>query len=394
MKSTGMSIIPSRACLVFTVLLIESALQLVCAQADTERLKVALVANQAHLDSFPWYKCRYTLTKCEAKSEAAALRGEYKNTRSCEYVLVVDRSKLKFQTVGVLKAPSGKNATRDQTGKLGVSVDFIPNCDLRFNDYSMRYFSWFKNAHVRAYDPPEHDKLAPLSMSYGEHPRHAPANLYLRGEGINPKITGRGEIVMDGKPVVHVHGQAQSFDVEYYFDPSRGSLPLKVVCHNEPPWSAQKFDSVRYLIEAKPCTQGRWFPMRWILLWIYPGRSAVEVQEIRVTELDVDNRPTAKDFAVVIPAGTEIVQELKDAKGAPVAFQLRQEEVVSLEDLPRLAKMLEEKANNPLMDTAIVRPGKFDWVTWMLFAGGAVSLGGAIFIYRKARKNRWWPHAT
>jgi hypothetical protein len=353
--------------------------------ADPAVLKAALVANQASLDAFPTYKCRFTWTKAIAKSEQAALRREYEGATSCDYILVVDGGKEKFQALTPSKIPSPKGAAREKDGKAAVSVDFMPACDLRLREHSLRYIRNFQQATVAKGRPEDPSGPSPLTLICGGAKRaYSPAKNFLSGHTQNPAtLTGEGESILEDSPVVHVRAQAKSIDYEYYFDVRRGYWPLKFVQHLEPPWAGEKHDHVIHLVKAQECGRQRWFPMTWVEVSIYPKRSSVLVSELNVTELDVDNKPSDEDFSILLPAGTAIDEDSHAPGQAPRSFRLRQQEKITPDDIPRLAKMLNVVAQQPLMDTAVHSPPPFPWVKWSLFGGGCLALALAVVVYRR-----------
>src|SRR5436190_15622424 len=62
--------------------------------------QTAVLACQANLDSFKYYKCRYVVTKANAESVTKALKGEYFNVRKYENIVVVDGDHAKTEYVG------------------------------------------------------------------------------------------------------------------------------------------------------------------------------------------------------------------------------------------------------------------------------------------------------
>ncbi|MCI0740753.1 MAG: hypothetical protein L0Y72_17015 [Gemmataceae bacterium] len=357
--------------------------------ANTQVLKAALIANQANLDGLPTYKCRYTLTKATAESQAAALRGQYNNVRACESILVVDRGKEKYQALADGKLPPAEQAVKGPDGKMSVSVDFIPICDLRLNDQMLSYFGPFQNASVQTSKSPPLSELTPLTMMcIGQGLRTSPAAMFLNGRAREPAVFGRGQMELDGHVVVHVRAKAISIDDEYYFDPSQGYLPLKMVQHCEPPWSGEKHDVILHLLSAKECSRSRWFPMKWLQIHVYPNRAAVELVELRVTEFEPDKKPTDEDFSIVLPAGTLIQGESENARVPRKSFRLRQQEKVTPDDIPRLAEMLDNVGKVPLMDTAIARPGLLARAKWPLIGAAVALLAVAAFIYLRPGQGR------
>jgi len=329
------------------------------AQDQLALFRAALLANRANLEAFPTYKCRFTWTRATAANEKAALRREYKNVRSCDFVLVVDGGKQKFQALAPPMLPSMKQAVREKDGRLSVSVDFIPICDLNLGDRSLGYFRPFQEATVatdRRIYPAAPTPLGMCCLLQG--PDKPPAKVFLEEERNQTILSGKGEMLLEQQVVVHTRGVFPSVDYEYYFDVSKGYLPLKAVRHVEPPWAGEKFDLILHVLQAKECSNQRWFPMTLLQIDVTPGKPLVDISELRVTELDVDRKPTDEDFAITIDAGTMIKLETRDTHKAPPFFYLKQQEKVTPEDIPRLARMLENVVSQPLMDTAVQSPGQ------------------------------------
>jgi hypothetical protein len=365
--------------------------------ADPGLLKAALVANQASLDAFPTYKCRFTWTKAAAKSEQAALRGEYEGATSCDFMIVADGGKHKFQALTPSAPRAPQKPIREKDGRYAVSHDFIPICDLKFKDQSLRYFRPFQQATVATGRPEDPGAPSPLDLiCSGSKSSRSPAKLFLHGQSQNPVISGDGHELLDGCPIIHVRGRAVSIDHEYYFDPSRGYWPLKFVSHCEPPWAGEKQDIVVHLVKAQQCSRQRWFPMMWLQLTIFPKRGSVLVSELRVTELDVDNKPSDEDFSVVLDAGTS-VETLPQGVEAPHSFRLRQPEKITPDDIPRLAGMLAtvaevpSRATRPLTDTAVHSSRPFAWLKWSLIGSGCLVFVVAVLVYRRREVARVSP---
>jgi hypothetical protein len=122
-------------------------------------VKAAAVACEANLASFHSYKCRFTITKAKAASLAKALGGELSSARKCEFLLVVDRGQMKFESFAPKKFEvprdrgHGERQGRDrrvQGSMAAINVDFIPFADLELRESGMSYSALMGTAYVHS----------------------------------------------------------------------------------------------------------------------------------------------------------------------------------------------------------------------------------------------------
>lgn len=196
-----------------------------------------------------------------------------------------------------------------------------------------------------------------------------------------PRCAGLEEL--EGAPsiVLEVTSKEPGNQIRYWLDPAHGHLPVKAVATHE---GKPRLET--RLTHIRECSNQRWFPERSITVFppVRIGAPRV-VCELTVLELDADRRPDAAEFVLTIPRGTQV----QDQANLGTFFHLKQEEKIGLDELPAIATMLDRAPSNPLMDTAIPRPGPYRWLyrgAW-LTAGIALLLGGAwLFLRRRFRR--------
>jgi len=375
--------------LVTTVFLVAwFTMETASAQADDplSMAKAAILAHQANLHGFPTYKCRFASTRALADSSQEALRGKYDNARQCDFLLVLDGDKEKYEcyATGEVKPPKKADGLRGpmESG----SVDFIPIANLRLGDQALHYFSPWRSADICVKGTYRANVIdSPLFMEFmGPRQVFAPVTLLQQCDTGDMLLTAEGLTVLDEQPVVHARltsKLSKSLNYEYYFDVRRGYLPLRVVRRVYPPETAQQYDRVTYLLDAKECSKGRWFPMHTVTVFVQPTQKRVDITEIRVKELDVENKPTTEDFTLELPAGTKIERPNEDPEYR--SFRLRRNERITPDDIPRLLRMLDAVGSVPLMDTSVRRDSINNLTNWSLMGGGLVVCCASVYMYRR-----------
>jgi hypothetical protein len=151
---------------------------------------------------------------------------------------------------------------------------------------------------------------------------------------------------------------------EYFFVPAKGYLLSKYVTHQID--GPMKMDRLHLCTEMRSVSDGRWFPGRIIKLWKQPQNATWTVNDIEITDLNVDDPPDPKHFEIELPAGTSVT----DPRDHKRTFVTKQVERVGLNDLRGMYDMTQKSdatARVP-MDTAISRTtGSFLW--WWAAAG-------------------------
>lgn len=144
----------------------------------------------------------------------------------------------------------------------------------------------------------------------GENDSGSPANLILRAselgkEGAMYEYTESVEVAGQKLTEVKIHYHNSGLQLTYLLDGKRGFLPTQMKITD----TAKRLTvASAYLLEAKECTGGRWFPMRWVSL-AHPGNkseSRFAVTDCKVTDLDVDRKPLLSSFVVQVPKGARV----------------------------------------------------------------------------------------
>jgi hypothetical protein len=164
---------------------------------------------------------------------------------------------------------------------------------------------------------------------------------------------------------------AKDQTVNYTVDLTRGSLPTRIDL-----LYAKGAEGASYTVvpQIRACSKSRWFPERIVtFLKQTPTQSPCLVNDFRVTELDVDRRPSKEAFTIELPAGTT-VNQFDDSRKY---FKTRQPERVGPEHLSRIEQLTEKVPQEPQTDTTIVVPRQYTWIWYAV--GGIILLAGAYF---------------
>jgi hypothetical protein len=223
----------------------------------------------------------------------------------------------------------------------------------------------------------------PLDMFFvGWQNRRGPNVLLKQAAEYDFSVVGFEEVL--GRPVVTVRfdqrkqaeapKRFEAISRTFAFDPSRGHLPIRMQL-----FARGKHYSTVFVTQVRECANKRWFPERTIE--VSKEEDVYLFREMLLLELDADQRPKHEEFSFTIPAGTSVVEFGGDMKKF---FRLKQDEKISVDDLPTLFKMLENKKANPLMNTALSEHRPSWWYRWLLGGVGlAVTLAGTLFLVRR-----------
>lgn len=356
------------------------------AAAETDA-RAAIVANSANYDSFRYYKCRFRTTKGEALSVADALAGNLQNVSSWDSRVAVDGDREACE--GFAPPPDPKKGIPIKDGgkmvySPGDSSRYVSN-----GPQQLRYLLPFQGASLTSIaKQPYYYNTTPLNLlSLGHRNVFGPAALLTQPERYVFTFVGAEEVL--GRPVLTVRFDDRqivrfpegdtSFANTFSLDGSQGCIPVRMIGLRN-----GKIRSEIYVTEVAACKRGQWFPLRVVRIdtpTLAP--TPFGVTELRVTELDADHRPDARDLSVPLPAGTGIWE--RDTPWH--AFRLKQDEAVGPDDLPKLFAMLEKVDKQPLMDTAIPRTSPYRWLGWSIGIGVALAACvGVAFWIRRGRK--------
>lgn len=356
--------------------------------------KAAIAGCVANIESFTFYECRYRNTKAQARSVEAAIRGDYLNANFSDNRLVIDGDRDLYE--GFAPPPDPKQAKPIPGKKGGLMVASSGFSDRYLSDgkKEMNYSPGLRSINLFSMESTKRGiTITPLGMIFGGHRISSGPKVWLnQPERFAFSVDGFQEV--DGRPVITVQFKdknifrpgsepAIEFSYTYSFDPARGHLPLR----KQMLWNG-KPKSQTFVTHIRECSKQRWFPERYVIVDT-PDKDGAPygVREIKLLELDADHRPDKSEFFVNVPAGTQVLAF--DKRDGRHFFNLKQDEKIHIDDIPKLFEMCEQAANTPLMDTAVPHNSTAVWVRWAVGIAGLILVsGGAYFLVRRFRLKR------
>jgi len=350
-----------------------------------------LLACEANLDSFKSFKCRFTITKAQAVNLRAALAGDWSNPSKCEFSLIVDENRLKFESFAKYDLNALKG-TKAKGGLSSLSIDFVKFTDVKEGEDGFSYSEDMQTLYVRDSTMGSDFKEAIPTTFWGAFApagRCAPSGHLRRTiAGVDSMLPG-GMVEVDGRPAVRVDFLSGWGDTEMYLDPQRAYLPAKVVMWlkngviNGVPLDGSRrvLMTTFFLKDAQEFARKRWFPTHVLAVMHGETEAApVSLREFKVTEIEVDGTIRENDMAASVPAGTRV--EWANHK-AGQNFRLKQNEQLTPSDTARLAKMLGDRPSHPLMDTVVHPPKRSRGLWWVLGAALVCVVGVAFYLVRR-----------
>ena len=351
--------------------------------------RVAVERFAANLRSFPHYTCKYTVTRAEAYSFDDALAGKWVNAVSIDCVLRVDGEYEAWSGRKPPAPPGGPPPAKPgQWGAAGLlhlwDFDYAGNSHIGLTDGKGMSGAWNLLPSDQWFEP----VLAPIGAGHGRKQRSVgnPDTLLA-----DPKweFADEGSVEAAGRRLVRVwlshtfahRGGSFNHVERFHLDPTRGYLPTWRSLDVEPNRTLDGRPSEQtYLVEAKDCGSGRWFPMRVLSVraMISPG-IAHQVSELRVTELDLA-RPPDDEFAVRMPGGSLVVHGSNPRK----QFRLAGPQTIHARHLPDLEAELDATLPPPSTWEQLLAP--FESWRWPAIGLGAIVLVGALAIVWRWRR--------
>ena len=343
----------------------------------------------ANLRSFPHYTCKYTVTRAEAYTFDDALAGKWVNAVSIDCVIRVDGEYEVWSGRKPLIPPGGPSPTKPgQWGAAGLlrfwNFDYIGDgrvglTDAQGMDGAWNFLpgnQWFEIVSV------------PLRGGHGRK-FGAVGTPDLLLDDPNFEFADDGTVEVNGRRLARVrftynytnNGLVGQDLRQFHLDPSRGCLPA----YKAMPASSVKtldgrpFDQT-YLVDAKDCGNGRWFPMRVLTVRaMLPPGVAHLVSEMRVTDLDL-TRPPEDELAVRLPGGSLVVHGSNPRK----QFRLASPQTIHARHLPDLETELDSTLPPPSTWEQLLAP--FGSWRWPAIGLGAIVLVGALAIVWRWRR--------
>lgn len=364
------------------------------AHADEDPSTTALAVVDAHrgnLDSFERFTCRYTITDTRAQTVEDALAGRYSKEggppRTGQFLWARDGNNHSVkvtedeETTRVLDNPKKKTPVAGRPGLMfGEAVPFMTNDYLITKEHFLSYKARNRTANMwgdnRPY--PRNDFLFGCHRS-----RHCYDPLaQLRGDLERGKVTCSVSREREtGRELVKLTiANATMGQFEYWFDPQRAYLVVRWI-HSKVPDNEGTVMRREYP-DARACLKGRWFPTRQVHLWQQKHRPDWSVRDTKVTELEADKVPARELFEINIQSGHWIVEDDEPKNN----IQTRKPEKIHVDDLADVWKMIHQKPEEPLMDTAIHPERSFRWVWWAV--GGVLAATGLSLVGWRFRTSR------
>ena len=357
-----------------------SAMGLYAAPQDdqAEAVRAAVTGFAANMHAFEFYTCRFTVTEARARSREDARAGRWINPVSCECRIIVDGDRELYEDFATpvpsvkKESPQAKAAT--PVGGLAVTQapPFIRTGKVSNGKQDLSYvpdmgvINLF-DERLRAPWP----TITPWGRNMMGHRKTnwcGPDALLADPQERECLSAGAGFKEWEGRPVYAVGFNWTRYQEIrwFYLDPGQGYLP--VYCTWESPHSPAVNGipaTESFLTSARSCSKGRWFPERSICLQHLGVEPRVRVIEIKVTELEVDKRPTKEDFALTIRAGTSVNSDLVRENG----FVFHQDEKVGPDDVAQVWALFEQSRPD---GTGRVIPRSSGWWRWAGLAVGVL----------------------
>ena len=340
--------------------------------------RAAVAGYAANLRSFDPVRCGYTYRQGDASNEANAKAGRLVTVQSsCRAVLTMAGSRIRIDNLGVPfnQGMKGKSAEAiPGTGLKRVPVDFCVQGVYMSNGSEDMAFDTGTTVNIYTPDLPC-DPRPPNPLATGafdwrlqstpDRMLDQPGRFQFRGEGVQS---------LDGKPTIRARFVDRDNSSEFVvdFDPARSYLPLRTEVWNTgagPKGSAELL-TTSWLIDAKDCGGGRFFPMRSVTITTPDSNShSWCVWETSVTSLDADYRPPSTAFEYKLPKGTPLLHFRSDRQ--PM-LSLKQDETITPENLTQFLSRM----TFPRSQADVAGRRRPRW--WLWVAIGSVGVYGIV----------------
>lgn len=268
-------------------------------QSQLKELKEGYLANRSALQHG---KCRFRYTRLTADSEADALAGKWNDSRprlNRDYTYFFDKDAFVIKT----------DLDREKLAKEIRSDDglLVPETVAAKGDYAIHHDGVVNNAIV--YSPKNkklHVRYQPFNLALDADISLAKSIDYAAARNFEGANYGIEKVKLDDRPYVRVTNAAEynSSDIVYWIDPTRGYLRFRSEFISR---RTGKLSSWMRLLEVHE-ENGTYFPTH--AMQISPrrtvdGDSYVEVDEMKVEELDLSYKPTPEDLSISLPNSTQ-----------------------------------------------------------------------------------------
>jgi hypothetical protein len=345
----------------------------------------------ANIRSFPHYTSKYTVTRGEAYTFDDALAGRWVNAVTIDCVLRVDGE---FEVWTGRKPPlplGGPPPARP--GQWAAAwllwfpdFNYVGNSRVGLTDAQGLSGAWNLLPSDHGFGPVP----APIGAGHGRKQSSVGGpNAYLADP--DWELTDDGLVEADGgrrhriRPTHTYESNGRTWrEVEcFHLDPARGHLPA---------YSSMDGNSLAtldgrpyyqtYLLAARDCGNGRWFPERVLSVRALMGAGMAHlIEEMRVTDLDL-TRPPEGALTVTLPAGALVISDADFRK----KFRLGSAQTIRPRHLPELEAELDATVPPPgLLEQML--PGRAVWRRVAFAAGGCLTVLLVGLVWRWRRRN-------
>jgi len=275
-------------------------------EAEALRLKTIAEGFMTNRQSFPFLTCRFEVSQGAAGSLKEALdSGPSKDVVKAECIWIRDGSKERYE----LNRPVDREKLMGSVKGEGVPLTLGPHKRVGEGSLVLATNGVLLSGAAYSPDLPPPDLIdTPLDM-FGEmgsdgslHPgRLIPRFLESPEVGT---VWPAEAVSLEGQDLLKVVFEASKTRITFFLAPRQGYLPVQM-------WVGDRDGSVHrkgFITKVRACSSGRWFPERIVLIDgdAKDPTKPCYAREIKVTELDVDRRPADAQFAIEVPAGTQL----------------------------------------------------------------------------------------
>jgi hypothetical protein len=287
----------------------------------------ALTVLQGYLlnrDAFPFATCRFKIAESEAKSEEAALRGEYSAaTLVQEGVWVRHGRKERFRV-----ACDPAILARIRKGDRSVSLSIVVDDYLSDGTYAVR---GAEEAGIANFALPGGRRVKP-----SDNPFNWFGNNYdqwlttLLAQSASAKVNGW--VTWEDRELVSLTYRKTNYPREdkACFDPKQGYLPIVERSRGE------EMEAITYLTRVKALPGERWFPERWVFIQHFMPIHEFRVRTLEVVSLDVTTPPPDSAFDFPLDGYVQLV----DTDRASSAYHPEQGERIEVGKMRAVADKL------------------------------------------------------
>ena len=270
--------------------------------------------------AFRAINCRFEVVNTNATTVEDALAARFVGKQMTHYGLwLVNGANTRYE---LLCAPTVKSAVeealrekrkaiREERSKgrseSTISVECVDELYLKNDDYYMSYGPLILSANLFSKETarPVGIRKTPFDMGVIGADEISNPGRFLKdclggrfvGRFFGTERIGKAELLVT---TVECKGFA---DYKYGFDPNRGYVLAYYASKDNK--SGRRYEEA-FVTDIKQCSEGRWFPMRSVVISYSDPKAPLAITEFRVVQLDVDHGVAQEEFYLDIAAGTQV----------------------------------------------------------------------------------------